>query len=153
MLQVFPGCLAVDAITPLCSHCNMLTTCAGNSEAEVDRSLVYCMKHNIADDDHTPCHKRPVFHPDLVQRWHEAYADKFPDLPSSLKLARKVCYSLLPLSCTSAESCVGQLAHSIVLVTNLCCGGPRVTAACISRSTALQLNPSCACAFTLLVLS
>lgn len=113
-----------------CSVCSACTACAGNAVAEVDRSLVYCMKHSIADDDHTPCHKRPVFHPGLVQRWHEAYADKFPELASSTGLARKVCDSPLPASCTSGGSHVGLFACSRCPWIDSCCVGPRFTCAC-----------------------
>ena len=120
--------------TSFCSRyhavCGAHTACAGNVEAEVDRSLVYCLRHSIADDDHTPCHKRPVFHPDLVQRWHEAYADKFPELASSTELARKVCGSLLPASCTSGGSHVGLFACSRCPWIDSCCVGPRFTCAC-----------------------
>lgn len=62
----------------------------------MERSLIYCDKHTIDRDRDTPCHERPVFHPSLVQRWHHAYADKFPELASSKKALRKA--SSLPFA-------------------------------------------------------
>ena len=84
---------------------NMFKWASGNSKAEVERSLLYCTKHSIAESDFTPHHKKAVFHESLVQRWREAYADKFPELASSKEVYQKVM-SCQPTICAPCLSLV-----------------------------------------------
>lgn len=73
-----------------CLPYHMSKWASGNSKAEVERSLLYCTKHSIAESEFTPHHKKAVFHESLLQQWREAYADKFPELASSKEVYQKV---------------------------------------------------------------
>eukprot|EP00887_Chlorella_sp_A99_P004772 scaffold4.g4772.t1 len=56
---------------------------------EVERSLMYCLRHSIGPGEMGPRHARPVLRPDLLAAWRSALAHKYDHLPSSKALLER----------------------------------------------------------------
>ncbi|DBA75188.1 TPA: hypothetical protein ACH3X1_010495 [Trebouxia sp. C0004] len=84
----------------------------GKCVGEVERSLIYCMQHRIAKDNATPDHDRPVFHPILLQRWKEHFANAFPFLASSKIVQTQAEEEDVPLAVRRRRSSEDEPASS-----------------------------------------
>lgn len=58
-------------------------------ECEIQQSLLYCMRHEMAIGDATPAHKVALFSKPLRRTWAKHYAETYPDLRWSRDVMEK----------------------------------------------------------------
>jgi hypothetical protein len=58
-------------------------------ECEIQQSLLYCMRHEMAVGDATPAHKVALFSKPLRRTWAKHYAETYPDLRWSRDVMEK----------------------------------------------------------------